>query len=295
MLKRINWIAILHVFLWMVSLGGLVTLMGFIEIKKSETKCEDLKVIIPEVESFIERADIDEMLLTGSGAVLGRNLHDIDLHAIEIALKANPYIEEAKVFSDMNGIINIKIQQREPVLRMMNLANQDFYIDKKGLKMPVSPNFTAHVLVANGVILEPFSNKVDTMKTKLAKDLFHTAIYVDADTLWREQIEQLYVNDRNEIELIPRVGDHKIVLGDANDLASKFGNLLAFYKKAIPLVGWQAYNTINIKYANQIVCIKNEIDSTKLKSASPQKALQNGQAKSDTSKKIQDTLKTVTR
>lgn len=291
MLKRINWKAVLYGFLWLISLGGLVTLMSFIEIKKSETECVDVKVIIPEVNSFIERADIDEMLLKNPGSLLGRKLHQIDIHAIENSLKANPYIEEAKVFADMDGVINIKIRQREPVLRVLNLTSQDFYIDQKGLKMPVSSNFTAHVLVANGYILEPFGNKVDTLRTSLARDLYKTALFIEGDTLWREQIEQLYVNQSGEIEMVPRVGNHQIVLGNADSLKIKFGNLLAFYKKALPAVGWDAYKTITIKYTNQVVCVKNVIDSTL---ATPvAKPLQT--IKNETLNNIQDTVKTVTR
>lgn len=291
MLKKINWKAILYGFLWAISLGGLVALMGFIEIKKAESKCTDIKVIIPEVNSFIERADIDEMLLNSSGSLVGRNLHTIDIHGIETELKANPYIETAKVYADMNGVVNIKISQREPILRVLNLTNQDFYIDRKGLKMPVSRNFTAHVLVANGYILEPFANKVDTLKTDLAKSLYKTSLFIEGDTLWREQIEQLFVNDQTEIEMVPRVGDHKIILGNDSDLETKFTNLLAFYKKALPAVGWNAYNTINIKYTNQIVCVKNKIDSTKVLST-PKPTAAIG---TDTIKKIQDTVKTATR
>ena len=268
-----------------------MTLMSFIEIKKSETECVDVKVIIPEVNSFIERADIDEMLLKNPGSLLGRKLHQIDIHAIENSLKANPYIEEAKVFADMDGVINIKIRQREPVLRVLNLTSQDFYIDQKGLKMPVSSNFTAHVLVANGYILEPFGNKVDTLRTSLARDLYKTALFIEGDTLWREQIEQLYVNQSGEIEMVPRVGNHQIVLGNADSLKIKFGNLLAFYKKALPAVGWDAYKTITIKYTNQVVCVKNVIDSTLATPvAKPLQAIKN-----ETLNNIQDTVKTVTR
>jgi cell division protein FtsQ len=267
--------------------------MSFIEVKKSEMKCTDVKVLIPEINSFIERADVDEMLLRNSGSLLGRSLHHIDLHGIETMLKANPYIEDARVYSDMNGVINVKIRQREPVLRVLNVSNQDFYIDSKGLKMPVSANFTAHVLVANGFILEPFSNKVDTLRTGMAKDLYEAAMFIESDTLWREQVEQLYVNDQREIEIIPRVGNHKILLGNADSLEIKFSNLLAFYKKALPVVGWDAYKIINIKYTNQVVGVKNVVDST-IVTPTPQPIIQ-PQGSADTLNKIQDTVKTLTR
>jgi cell division protein FtsQ len=143
------------------------------------------------------------------------------------------------------------------------MANQDFYIDKNGLKIPTSENFTARVLVANGLIPENFSGNVDTIKTRLGKELFQTALFIKNDTLWNDQIEQIYVTEAGIMELVPRVGNHRIILGNADSLEVKFRNLLAFYKKAIPQVGWDTYKSINIQYFNQVVCEKNEKDSTK--------------------------------
>jgi cell division protein FtsQ len=58
------------------------------------------------------------------------------------------------------------------------------------------------------------------------------------------------------------------LLGNADSLDVKFHNLLAFYKQALPQVGWDAYKLINIKYANQIIGVKNsKADSVKLKAA----------------------------
>jgi cell division protein FtsQ len=250
-------------FIWLISLSGLAVLMSFVESKKGEQKCTDVKIIIPGTYTFIERHDVEEIIYDSQGQIKGSALNGLNIHKMEKALKSNPFIESAKVYADMNGIITILVNQREPVLRVLNFTNQDFYIDKNGFKIPVSTNFTAKVLAANGYILESFSGKVDTLKTKLAVDLFKTAAFIGKDSLWDDQIEQLYVNQQKEIEMIPRVGDHKIILGNADSLENKFGNLLAFYKKALPKVGWDRYKTINIKYYNQVVGIKP--DSADLK------------------------------
>ncbi len=265
MFKQINWKAIGYTFTWLICLGGLILLMSFIKVKKNDAPCKDVKVLIPGSENFIERTEVDRILLANNEPLVGRDLSKINIHQLEKALKANPFIEYAKVFADMDGIIRVQIKQREPVLRVMNMQNQDFYIDQQGLKIPMSGNFTAHVLVATGFIAEIFRNKIDTLKSKLAKDLFSIAVFIKNDTLWNDQIEQLYVNNKNEIELVPRVGDHKIILGDADSLQTKFRNLRVFYKKALPKLGWDTYKTINIKYANQIICEKNSTDSTLIK------------------------------
>lgn len=289
MLKRINWKAVFYTSSWIVCLSGLFVLMSFIEGEKRETICKEVKIIIPGTYNFIERSEIDRILLKSQGPLVGRLLNKINIQEIEGVLRANPFIQHAKVFADMDGVINIQVKQREPLLRVFNLTSQDFYIDRNGFKIPTSSTFTARVLVSNGFILENFGNKVDTLKTKLARDLYRTALFIEKDTLWNHQIEQLYVNEQKEIEMIPRVGDHKIILGNADSLESKFRNLLIFYKKAMPKVGWDTYKTISIKYANQIVCEKANTNDDTIK-----KSPTSGVTDVDSIKVIQDTSITLT-
>ena len=262
MLKRINWSAIFTGFAWLISLAGVVVLLSFINVKKQTVKCTDVKILIPGADNFIEREEIDAILKEDQGVLLGRNLENINIHKIEKKLQSNPYIGFAKVYVDMDGVLHIEVKQRQPILRILNENGQDFYIDNDGLKMPISSNFTANVLVATGHITEVFGSRIDSLHTQLARDLYKTAQYIKKDTLWDSQIEQIVVDQKNDIELIPRVGNQRIILGDADSLEKKMKNLLLFYKKAMPQVGWDTYRTINIKYTNQIVCEKR--DSTGL-------------------------------
>ncbi len=261
MLKRVNWRLVFKCFAWTLCLGGIITLMSFVEVKKNTVTCTNIKILIPGADNFIEREEIDAILKQSEGTLKGRNLERINLNAMEQRIIANPYIANSKVYADMDGVIHIEISQRQPLLRIINSNGQDYYIDRVGLKMPVSPNFTADVLVANGHILEHFGGKVDTLITKMAADLYRTALFLKKDTLWDSQIEQIFVNDKDDIELVPRVGNQRIILGSADSLEKKMNNLLIFYKKAMPQVGWDTYKTINIKYTNQIVCERNKIDS----------------------------------
>ena len=257
MFKKRIWKYILISFCWVASLGGLVVLMSFIEIKKAEVICKDVKVYIPGNQYFIDKEEIDNILQIKKHQLIGHHLEEINIQALESKLKANPFIESAKVYCDMDGIIWVEITQRQPILRIMNQGDQDFYVDQHGLKIPLSENFTARVLAANGFIDEPFSGKIDTLHTEIAREVFATANFIRKDSLWDAQIGQIYVNQDHEIELIPRVGSQRILLGNADSLDAKFRNLLAFYKKALPQVGWDAYKTINIKYANQVIGVKN--------------------------------------
>ncbi|QKJ28768.1 cell division protein FtsQ [Mucilaginibacter mali] len=255
--KRL-WRNILFGFIWLVSLSGLVVLMSFIEVKKSATVCKDVQIIIPGNQFFIDKQEVDNILGLNGTSLKGLRISNINIQALENKLRKNPFVESATVYVDMDGVLMVEISQRQPMLRIVNRYDRDFYVDQHGLKIPLSDNFTAKVLVANGYIDEGFANRVDTLMTPMARNLFKTADFIRRDSLWSAQIAQLYVNEKQEIELIPRVGNQRILLGNADSLEVKFRNLLAFYKQAIPQVGWVAYKAINIKYTNQVIGIKND-------------------------------------
>lgn len=249
--------------------------------------CREVKVYIPGNQYFVDRQEINSILHVGNNTLVGKKLEDINIQELEKTLQANPFIEFAKVFADMDGVVNVEVRQRQPILRIMNRFGQDFYVDQYGLKIPLSANFTAPVLVATGTIDEVFINRIDTLHTAMAKFLFETADYIRRDSLWDAQIEQIYVNANHEIELIPRVGNQRILLGNTDSLDKKFKNLLIFYQKAIPKVGWDAYKVINIKYANQVVAIKSD-SLLKIESLKPKKAVTK-----DTNQIIQDTIQNI--
>lgn len=264
MLKGIRWKRVFLVLGWVICLSGLVVLMSFISDKKSTMQCREVKILIPGTSSFIDRKEINRIVLESAGKLNGKLLDRVNFHHIETMLKLNPYIRDAKVYCDMDGVVHLEIDQRDPVLRIYNRRNQDYYVDREGVKIPTSPTYTPHVLVANGMIDESYNGKIDTLKSALGRDLFKVAMYAETDSLWNEQIEQMYVNNKREIVLVPRVGDHLVILGGADSLSVRMNNLRLFYTKALPLVGWDKYKTINIKYTNQIICEKsNAADSSR--------------------------------
>src|ERR1700749_3987519 len=172
--KRI-WTRILIGCAWAISLGGLVVLMSFIEFKKSGVFCKAVKIYIPGNQYFIDKEEVDNILKVHRHQLVGRNMESINLHDLENRLKANPFIESAKVWADMDGVIKVEISQRQPVIRVMNQFDQNFYIDQNGMKLPLSNNFTARVIAANGYIDEAFGNKVDTLHSEVAKEIYKTA------------------------------------------------------------------------------------------------------------------------
>jgi cell division protein FtsQ len=48
-------------------------------------------------------------------------------------------------------------------------------------------------------------------------------------------------------------GDQKILFGDTADIENKLNNLLAFYKNISSKIGWDKYQTLDIRFKDQVV------------------------------------------
>jgi cell division protein FtsQ len=87
---------------------------------------------------------------------------------------------------------------------------------------------------------------------------------VEADDFWTSQIVQINVLGSDvgawqepQLELVPRVGSHIILLGTLDgDETAKLRKLRLFYSEGMPHAGWDSVSYINIKYKDQIVCTK---------------------------------------
>jgi len=255
-LKNIPWRKVRYVFSWTISLAGFFVLMGFISSKRNGAVCQGVKIIIPGTQAFVSQEDVFSIIEGFEGPLVGRSMKHLPIHDLENKLKENPFIKKVRVFAEMDGTVQVKIEQREAIIRIINNVGNDFYLDRAGVKFPTSRLYAPHVIVANGNVAERFNDKQDTMQSAQLKDLYKVALFLQTDSLWNSQVEQLYVNGEQDIELVPRIGNQKIILGNGDSLQAKFDKLLVFYKQIVPKAGWGMYKTVNLKFDNQLVCEK---------------------------------------
>ena len=95
-----------------------------------------------------------------------------------------------------------------------------------------------------------------SIKHTILKDIYQFVEYINNDSFWSAQIDQIFVDNDDEIDLIPRMGNNVIHLGTIENFDGKLRNLEAFYKKVLPEVGWNKYDHINLEFKDQIVCRK---------------------------------------
>ena len=261
---------ILTLVLWIIGVSGLCASLAFVGNKEKTVVAENMSVAVvtSEENNFIDETDVKEFFNERKDSILNTELKNINVNALEKALNSHPAIENADVAVDINGDISINVTQRNPLVRVLNMDGESYYIDDKSKLMPLSDKYTARVIVASGFILEPYAQRYEFSVNDIAKnekfgkvsvldDVYAVAEYITKDSVLTSLIQQINVTNDKELELYPSIGNQKIIFGEAKDIAEKFTKLKLFYTEGLNKTdGWNKYSTINIKYKNQVVCTK---------------------------------------
>ncbi|HEY8400807.1 MAG TPA: cell division protein FtsQ [Cytophagaceae bacterium] len=241
---------------WVI--GGIIlfSLLGFIQSQQADRAFKNVVVNIDVKYDnyFVDEQDVLSLLtLSETEFIIGRKYEDIDLKELEERVKSHNFVEEAEVFKDYKGNLIVEVSQRRPIARIIRTNGPHAYITDKGLTIPTSDKFTSRVVLVDGGFVDNFFDEAfmqaDTVKPYL--ELLRT---IDKDKFLKAQIAQVTIEKDGDVVLHPQIGDERIELGLPENLELKLNKLRVYYKKILPLKGWNKYNKVNLKYKDQIIC-----------------------------------------
>ena len=251
MLKIIS--NIFFIALWIMAL---VVILGFVGKESRLQECNGLQIKSDNPCRFVEIADVHEELckMLFSGVPQDETIQDVDLKEIEIEVLTNPYIKKAEAFTTINGSVNLKIEERIAYLRFTNQLGDQFIVDRSGIKMPVKIGSVPHLPIASGFISEsnkPYGFRINTVEAAIILKL---QMAIERDEVLKSLVTQIYYNSKQEIELISRIANHTILIGDISELDKKFDRIKSFYKGNIRNAKINKYKTVDVRFKKQVIC-----------------------------------------
>ncbi|MEN9001050.1 MAG: hypothetical protein ABF242_01940, partial [Flavobacteriales bacterium] len=213
---------LVNIFVWALFIAGVLLLLSFSYGKKKDKVCSDVKYDIDLLSGnhFVTKARLDGILKNIGFKVGQDKFGDIDTEKLEKKLLSLSSVEKVEVFKNMNGTLEIALEQRKPIARVFNRSGYTVYIDDKGKTMQTSDVYTARVLVINGFVNLKSGESVaaiaesDSLRgLTMIDELYELSTYINNDKFLKAQIEQIYVERNKEITLIPKVGSQEIVFG----------------------------------------------------------------------------------
>ncbi len=207
--------------------------IGKIDVKIID---KDTPFLLPEmVNKLLIEKNQDSKTITKEG---------LDLKKLENSINQHELIQKADVFVSVDGVLKAVVKQKTPLGRVVSETGS-FYIDYEGSRMPLSDNYTARVPLISGEI-----NGVK--KEKLSEVL--KMIY--EDEFLRKNIISVQVLSSGSLIMENRNYDFDIDFGRIINIDKKFKNYKAFFQKAVSDSTLNKYKKINLKFTQQVVCIK---------------------------------------
>lgn len=236
--------------------------------RKNESKaiCSKVNIEIADdaTSGFIDTKVIKKRLQKAGAYPIGKPLNTVNARAIEEMLRTSPFVKTAECYKTEGGTVYISVTQRMPVIRIKADNGDDYYVDDNDCIMPRS-NYTSDLIIATGSISRRYAT---TCLSPLGKTIMQ-------NDLWKNLVEQINILPDQNVEIVPRIGNHIVLLGKlpegidrkkreeaiADFFNHKMERLEKFYRYGLSEVGWNKYSYVNIEFDNQIICRKGKVET----------------------------------
>jgi cell division protein FtsQ len=252
-----------------IIISSIIVLVVGVVVGHGFRKCAQLEVVIDydSAAVFITPDEVKAHLISKFGNPVGQRLNQINLQLIENLVQTNAFISEAQASVDLSGKLSIEIKQKKPLVRVQTKNGQQFYLTEEGLMMPISVHGIERTPLASGEIVDFYlsSRNLNKENSEIEDSLLNRSVLfkvwylagkIKKDAFMSALTDQIYVNEKLEMELVPRVGGQLIVIGNIDRIENKFIKLKALYSESFNQVGWNKYAIINLKFKNQVVCTR---------------------------------------
>ena len=237
---------------FLLSIPIIIGAYVYAQNSSKEEFCKGLIVTIenPEI-NFVTKDDVINIIEDLGIRPEKTLINTVNCQAVEKKIESNQWVKSAELFVSSNNFINVKVQQKIPVVRIQQKDSTDYayYLDEYANPISLNKQFTPRVSVVT-------TDRLAYTKTdlKLKSALVQLAQFIDKDTFWNVAIAQIDINAKNQILLVPMMGTQTIILGTTDDLENKMACLFTFYQQGMNTIKWSLYDEIDLRFKGQIVC-----------------------------------------
>ena len=257
-----------------IALGAITLVLLVSAINKKNHKfCSGIEVSFHKDGSnfFVDEKGV-MTILKSFGQIKGEPIENIDLKALEQRLKSDRWIAGAELFFDNKQVLQVIVEEKEPVARIFTVEGNSFYIDSACRRLPLSEKLSARVPMFTNFPSERSTlSRPDSELLASAKGL---AMFIQADEFWKAQVAQVDITPTG-FEMIPTVGSHVVALGKDGDWQQKFDRLFSFYKQVWTQVGFEKYEKLDVQFNGQVVATVKGAKPVKVDSAKARMAYEN--------------------
>ncbi len=221
----------------------IMALYSFASHRHESKKIERINISFTDYsDPFISEENVNKLLIQNQDSVDNLLIEKLDLNKSESRLVADPMIRTAEVSIDLNGNLEVIVEQREPLARIV--GKESVYLDKDNLIMPLSKDHTALVPLITG--FDPdFQNQI-----------YDFLMLVDKDPLLKTVFTQIVLDKKGRAVLMMRSSDMRIKMGELTHLESKMNNFKAMLAKVEKDKTIDQIKSMDLRFDRQVIVVK---------------------------------------
>ena len=243
---------ILRAILSLLLIVYLIVITFVVHGMATADRCTSMTIIVNDTSStpFVTVKELERELHGFTDRAPGRRLVDIDTDSIRSLLSSIDKIESVEVVRNSGGAIVVNVVPMKPVARVFDGA-RSYYINREGKRMKADARYRVDVPVVHG----HFTDSVFP-----ATSVLPLLDYIKAHRKWDALVSMVKVDSPTDVYLIPSIRGQVIAFGtlDKTSFDDKFNRLDRMYADVLPVKGWNYYDTISVKWGNQVVATRRD-------------------------------------
>lgn len=229
---------IVFVLINIIIVGGII----FFNLKNTSDKLIlNEKNIQFSSNNFINNDSIKINLLDNYKSLDSLNADIETIHEIEQIISRIPFVKKANVYMTVNSELNIRVQEKKPVL---NLYNSDYLLSENGQLIPKIDSLNIDLISFFGEIDPTIYTNLSNLSKMIIKDDF-----------LKDHIKYIY-SDSLSFYLSVNRFNYNIELGSLENISEKLINYKAFIASIMDDEILTKYSHLNLKFNKQVIAQK---------------------------------------
>ncbi|MEI6847350.1 MAG: FtsQ-type POTRA domain-containing protein [Chlorobiaceae bacterium] len=197
----------------------------------------------------------DKQLIASLKSYQGRNLQELDSEALKKEIVSFPYVRDAFISKELNGIVRIRIVERVPVALTL-IGSEIMTIDQEGYLLPGKDVFLCRMpklLAVRGI--SRLKTTVNSLPQLNQRDI--TLLLQFLDALLRTDyasilIKEFHFAENNQAYCITINSPTRFIVGNDGNFKEKLKKFEIFWQKVISKKGFDAFETVDLRFRDRI-------------------------------------------
>ena len=229
---------IVFVLINIIIVGGII----FFNLKNNSDKLIfNEKNIQFSSNNFLNNDSIKINLLDNYKSLDSLNADIETVYEIEQIITRIPFVKKANVYMTVNSELNIRVQEKKPVL---NLYNSDYLLSENGQLIPKIDSLNIDLISFFGEIDPTIYTNLSNLSKIIKKDDF-----------LKDHIKYIY-SDSLSFYLSVNRFNYNIELGSLENISEKLNNYKVFIASIIDDEILNKYSHLNLKFNKQVIAQK---------------------------------------